>query len=63
MNTNYIESIKGETIGSGCNYDVITLKSGQIVVITEDAVGVYVDFDSFMEGTGAIVDLAEMTIS
>jgi len=59
IKSNFLESIETDDCGGGMPWDLITLKSGTVLVITEDAVGVYPSRDAFMQGddTGKIVEV------
>lgn len=55
--TNFIETVETEAVGGGMPWDLITLKSGAVLVITEESVGVYPTKDDWLQGTGNVVEV------
>ena len=43
----YIEKIETENTGGGCMCDYVHLKDGTILIISEDCVGLYPNFDAY----------------
>lgn len=56
--TNFIETVELDwPIGGGMPWDLITLKSGTVLVITEESVGVYPTKEDWLQGTGNVVEV------
>lgn len=49
MNLHYIEYTETENMGGGFLVDILTLKDGRVVVISDEYLGLYASKDAFLD--------------